>query len=89
MVGLEDLLTYFVGIRPYKLPRTGGRRPEHESQLLAWCRDEVRFQIYQCATVRRITGGEPRLKEPKAGFFTLARAQRPAGPRYRTSVGDS
>ena len=45
--------------------------PEYENRLLTWCRDEVRFQIYQCTTMKRIKGGVPRLNAPKAEFYLL------------------
>lgn len=44
---------------------------EQEQPLLAWCRNEVPFQIYQCVSQRRVTGGEPRLKAPKAEYYLL------------------
>ena len=44
---------------------------QYETALLAYCRDKVRFQIYQCTSQRRIKGGEPRLKAPKAEFYLL------------------
>jgi len=38
---------------------------------MKFCCEEVRFQIYQCSSQRRLVGGEPRLKAPKAEFFIL------------------
>lgn len=45
--------------------------PELEQDLLKWCRDGVRFQIYNCTSQSRVKGGEPRLKAPKAEFYLL------------------
>ena len=54
---------------------------EMEANLLAWCSIEVRFQIFQCTSPRRITGGEARLKAPKAEFYLLDAAGR--RPHYK------
>ena len=52
--------------------------PEREQGLLKWCCDGVRFQIYNCGGPRRVKGGEPRLKAPKAEFYLLdERGRRP------------
>ena len=48
-----------------------------EHELLQWCRNEVRFQIYQCTSQQRVKGGEPRLKAPKAEFYLMCDGKRP------------
>ena len=45
--------------------------PEREEELLTWCKDEVRFQIFNCTSQQRVVGGEPRLKAPNAEFYLL------------------
>ena len=52
--------------------------PEQEQDMLEWCRNDVRFQIYNCTGQQRVKGGEPRLKAPKAEFYLLdGRGRRP------------
>ena len=46
-------------------------KDKQEQALLEWCRDDVRFQIYNCTSQQRVKGGEPRLKAPKAEFYLL------------------
>ena len=46
-------------------------KDKQEQALLKWCRDDVRFQIYNCTSQQRVKGGEPRLKAPKAEFYLL------------------
>ena len=52
-----------------------------EQSLLQWCKEEVRFQIYQCTTQQLIKGGLPRLKAPKAEFYLLDEQDR--RPHYK------
>ena len=62
-------------------------RPEQEQDLLKWCRDDVRFQIYNCTSQQRVKGGEPRLKAPKAEYYRLD--ERGRRPHYKwTQLND-
>ena len=62
-------------------------RPEQEQDVLKWCRDDVRFQIYNCTSQQRVKGGEPRLKAPKAEFYRLD--ERGRRPHYKwTQLND-
>ena len=45
---------------------------DFEQRLRSWCVEEVRFQIYNCTSMRRVQGGEPRLKAPKAEYYLLS-----------------
>ena len=48
--------------------------PDFEQHLLRFCRDQVRYQIYQCKKQGRPkghTGGVPRFLAPKAEFYLL------------------
>jgi hypothetical protein len=61
--------------------------PEPEQQLIAFCRDEVRYQIYRCTSMKQIKGGERRLIAPKAEFYLLDGEGR--RPHYKwTQVND-
>ena len=48
--------------------------PEREEELLTWCKDDVRFQIFNCTSQQRVVGGEPRLKAARV---------RPGGDLWR------
>ena len=62
-------------------------KDKQEQALLKWCRDDVRFQIYNCTSQQRVKGGEPRLKAPKAEFYLLDEQGR--RPHYKwTQVND-
>lgn len=61
--------------------------PEREDELLKWCKEDVRFQIYNCTSLQRVVGGEPRLKAPNAEFYLLDSEDR--RPHYKwTQLND-
>jgi len=59
--------------------------PEQEQDLLAWCKEDVRFQIYKCTSPRHVPGGEWRLKAPKAEYYLVANGRR---PHYKWTQAD-
>ena len=40
-------------------------------RLLKFCKEDARFQIFQCTSLQMVKGGVPRLKAPKAEYYIL------------------